>query len=354
MAVNIGFDGHVLTGRFQGTRTTLSSLLRAIGPKVGDRRIVIYSDDPATARAMLGSDEFEYEALDHVGSVKRLLLTLPNLFRKHGIDIGVFQYVIPFWGKSIVFIHDILPVTHPHLFPVKMRVKTNLFFRWSIYRAKLVITVSNYTKSEVMRVFDVPHHRIRTVRNGPSFPDYVYQTPCLATSPSYILAVGRIETRKNIPLLVQAFAKAQIEGVRLIVVGSFDLNFDYKIPDGYPVEIRSGVSDDELVGLYRGASLFVYPSQAEGFGVPLLDAILFGIPTISSDQTAMTEVGADLVTYFNPNDLDSTEVLSNLITGHFSGRRIVSPSPEQRKKHAVLFSWDSAADTFLNAVDEIS
>lgn len=353
MTLNIGFDGHVLTGRFQGTRTTLASLLRAIGPKIGSRRIVIYADDPNAASNLVGSNEFEYRKIPPTGSVGRLLWVFPTLFRRHQVDIGVFQYITPLSGRNIVFIHDILPITHPHLFPFRMRIRTEIFFRLAIYRARLVVTVSDYTKSEILRVFRLPNLKICTVLNGPSFPEHVYTEDRDVSICSYILVVGRIEPRKNIPLLVQAFVAAKVKDVKLIIVGSRDLDFQYDFPDVASIELRSGIADEQLINLYKGASLFVYPSEAEGFGVPLLDAILFGIPTICSNKTAMIEVGADLVKYFNPTDTLATTTLSELIRGHFEDQPIAAPTASQRRDHASRFSWDRAADEFLDAVDRL-
>lgn len=354
MALNIGFDGHVLTGRFQGTRTTLSSLLRAMGPKIAGRRVVIYSDDSGAARAMIGSDNFEYKHLENVGSIKRLLVTLPRLLRRDRIDVGVFQYMAPMVGDHIVFIHDILPITHPHLFPVAVRIRSAIFFRVAILRAKLVITVSDFTRAEVKKAFRVSDSRLKTVLNGPSFAKEVYATGCSSVKTKYILAVGRIEPRKNIPMLVDSFLRANVPGLRLIIVGALDLGFKYEMPNSAEIELKSDVSEEGLIDLYKGASLFVYPSQAEGFGVPLLDAILFGIPTISSNQTSLKEVGGELVKYFDPTEGNAVDVLAGLLEGHFGCSPISGPSDDERRKHADHFSWDRAADEFLKAVDDIA
>ncbi|MDX3901236.1 MAG: hypothetical protein QHC40_12120 [Sphingobium sp.] len=90
--VLLGIDGHILTGKFQGTRTTLTSLLKTLAPRLGARRAIIYSDNPGEARALVGSDAYSYGDLGHSGSLKRLLLVLPRLFRRDGVTIGVFQY----------------------------------------------------------------------------------------------------------------------------------------------------------------------------------------------------------------------------------------------------------------------
>lgn len=354
MALTIGFDGHVLTGRFQGTRTTVTNLLRALSARMGDHRLIVYSDDPQAARDHLGVDIYDYQSLGGCGSLKRLLAVFPRLFKRDKVDLGVFQYMTPLTGRNIVFIHDILPITHPHLFPLKVRMRTRIFFSLAIWRAAMVLTVSDYTRRQVEKTYKLPASKLATVLNGPSFPPETYvPSRAPAQDDRYILIVGRIEPRKNVPLLVDAVIQAAIPDVRLVIVGSFDLGFDYRIPDAAPVEIRSGVKDEELIELYRGASLFAYPTQAEGFGVPLLDAILFGLPVVASDQTSLPEVGGTLARYFDPTATDARDTLARIIKGHFTDAPIPTPSEEQRAEHAQRFSWDGAAEAFTKVLDRL-
>lgn len=353
MSVRIGVDAHVLTGRYQGTRTTLASLLRAVEPKLKKRELLVYADDPDEAHAMLGVDAFLYRDLGHAGSLKRLLRLFPRLFAMDRVDIGVFQYMAPLTGRHVVFIHDLLPLTHPHLFPLKVRLRTRIFFTLSIWRSAMVLVVSEYTRSEVQNRFRLPPDRLRVVLNGPSFAPPVYQQAIQESEERYIMTVGRIEPRKNVLMLVEAFRKADVADVRLIVVGSFDPEFSREMIEGERVEVRSGVTDEQLIDLYRGASLFVYPSAGEGFGVPLLDATLFGLPAISSNQTSLPEVGGNLAVYFDPTARDAVDTLSGLIAGHFRSAPVPVPTSEQRAEQSERFNWARAADDFLAAIDAV-
>jgi len=354
----IGFDGHVLTGRFQGTRTTLSNLLIALAKRIGDKEVIVYTDDPQAAKELLDVSRYRYKPLGGAGSIRRLLSAFPKLFKRDGVTIGVFQYMTPLWGRNVVFIHDILPITHPHLFPLTMRLRTKLFFSLAIWRSELVFVVSNYTKSEIQRIYGIGDNRLKVVRNGPSFPLSAYSSETTddtvgSSGERFILTVGRIEPRKNIPLLVDAFRKSGVTDVRLIIVGAFDLGFKFRVPAGVKVEIKAGVSEFDLIRLYKTASLFIFPSEAEGFGVPLLDATLFGLPVISSNKTAMPEVGLDLVEYFDPTAPDAVDTLARQIEGHFGERPISRPSREMRVAQAARFSWDRAAESFVSAIEQI-
>ena len=172
--VMIGFDAHVLTGKYQDTRSTLTNLLRALGDRIGSRRLIVYSDDPVAARAVIGVETFEYAAPPARDAVRRLL-EFPRLFRRDGVTIGVFQYIAPLAGRHVVFVHDILPLTHPRYFPLAMRVRMRVLVALAIRRAALVIVVSEDTRAAVQARFRLPPERLRVVLNGPSFAPTVYE-----------------------------------------------------------------------------------------------------------------------------------------------------------------------------------
>lgn len=348
--MRIGIDGHVLTGKHQGIRTTLTSLLRALAPYAGEHEFVIYSHDPELAHAAIGID-FAYRKLRSVSSLKRLLIEFPSLFSRDGIELGVFQYISPLVGKHLVFIHDILPFTHGHFFPGPFRLRSKLFYSVSMRRAARIVAASEYTRREIEARYRSLQGRISVVLNGPSFSDEVYFQARSERAERLLLTVGRIEPRKNIPLLVEAFLQADVSDTRLLVVGAPDLKFDYKAPDNGRIAIRSEITDEELIGLYRTAGLFVYPSSAEGFGLPLLDATLFGLPVIASNKTALPEVAAGLAWHFDPDSPGAVQRLAARIRDHFSGAPLRSPTQAERRAQARRFSWDRAARDFLDAIE---
>lgn len=354
--LRIGIDGHVLTGKFQGTRTTLAGLLRALPLAGMSHDVIVFSENPAEADKLVGNPGLRHSAVRHARSLWRLLRVFPALFRAQRIDIGVFQYVLPRWAgkRTILFIHDILPLTHPHYFGWLNRWLVRLTFGLSIRRADVVITVSHFTRDAVRARYGLPDDRLRSVRNGPSFAPAVYNSATEPDTPRYVLAVGRIEQRKNVPLLVEAFLRAHPPGVRLRIVGSHDYGFDYRLPNDPRIEWIQGVDDTGLIALYRGASLFAYPSAAEGFGLPLLDALLFGIPVISSNQTAMPEIAGDLAAYFDPTADDAIATLASQIAGHFADRPIPSPTSQQRSALFDTFNWDRAARDFMTVIADIA
>ena len=164
-----------------------------------------------------------------------------------------------------------------------------------------------------------------------------------------MLTVGRIEKRKNIDLLIRAFRKAGLPEVDLVIVGRTDHDFELQSFTDDNVARLERVGNAELFALYRHAALSVFPSRAEGFGLPLLDSLLSGLPTIASNQTAMQEVGAGRARMFDPTRDDAEDVLADLIRGHFSGRPIAAPGERARRELVARYNWTAGARVLADA-----
>lgn len=351
--VRVGWDAHVVDGKFQGSRTVLMRLIE---------EIMLLPDDDADASVehlvysnALSGRGGSFRSLPKGSAMGRLLSFFPKARTRDRLDVVVFQYICSPFVPSIVFIHDILPITNPELFPFLFRVRSAFLFVFSMSLARKVVVVSEFSKAAVERSLPKFSAKLKVVKNGPSFPVAEYfrdNKDKINSDQRYILCVGRIERRKNVAQLLSAFVKANVEGVELILVGKRDLGYEIDLDiDG--VRVIEDASDQDLINLYKKASLFVYPSLAEGFGLPLLDAVLFGVPTIASNKTAMPEVGGDLATYFDPSAPDAIEVLAHMIRLQFSDGAVRPPSIDQRRRHAEKFSWSSAAASFQGAVIEL-
>lgn len=338
--LRIGFDAHVLDGRYQGSRTVITNLASAL--ELSGANVSMF-------RSSVSGDL----KIDGKGFLSRSISFAKSKFARDQ-DALIFQYISPPWmQRSVVFIHDILPITHPKYFGRLFRIRSHILFSASMFWSRRVICVSKYTANEVRSRYSWLSPKVVVVRNGPSFADDVYfdESSLAPGSRPYILTVGRIEARKNINLLVKSFKRLGLEGVDLRIVGRPEPGVRVEVADN--VHFMQDVDDKALANLYRSASLFVYPSSAEGFGIPLLDAGLFGLPVISSNKTAMTEVAMDTAIYFDPDKLDAEVNLANLIARHFGDEPIPRPTLAERKAHLKAFSWASAAEALLQAVGEM-
>jgi glycosyltransferase involved in cell wall biosynthesis len=255
--------------------------------------------------------------------------------RRHRASDLLFcpSYVVPLAARGKVV------VTHlgsyealPSAFPLRERVKTRLLYQASARRADLVITVSESSKRDIVSFYGVPPEKVEVIPLGvePSFrplPDpRVHARVRVANVGSdrpLILFVGKLTRRRNIPHLIEAFARLRREsGVphALLLIGANTAGHDLaRLSAGHGVAHdvfhREFATHDELVEIYNAADVFVYPSSYEGFGIPVLEAMACGIPVVTLANSAFLEFasGAFLCRDGSPRELYAgmKEVLSS-------------------------------------------
>lgn len=309
-------DCHVFDGKFQGTRTYLEGLYRYM-IKHNDIIFFFAAHDIDNLRCVFGEGEhINYVQLKHTGSIGRLLFDFPNIIKEYNIDYAHFQYISPFRKtcKEIVTIHDLLFMDYPQYFSTGYKVKNKFFFRKSAQRADIVLTVSEYSRERISHWFKIPIKDIHITENAVlPISDNVFSPDVRKKYglDKYILTVSRIEPRKNHLMLLEAFVEMKLneKGYQLVIVGTPDLKYQsfQSYYNGLSDNIRShikimSVPFPDLVELYQNASLFVFPSLAEGFGIPPLEAIEYGCPVLCSNATAMAEFDLPDEMTFNPSD----------------------------------------------------
>ena len=196
----------------------------------------------------------------------------------------------------VVTVHDLAVLRHPGTFNPWTRQYSRLCVSRVVRAARIVIAVSEHTKRELVKVLETPEEKIRVVPNGVSeqfSPDGPFE------SGDYVLAVGTLEPRKNLPRLAEATRRL---GVELRVAGDAGWG-DIRLGDG--VRRLGRVSDEELARLYRGARCFAYPSLEEGFGIPIVEAMASGTPVVTSRGGATEEVAGGAAVLVDPLDPSS-------------------------------------------------
>lgn len=353
--MKIGFDAHVLDGRNQGTKSLMLHLINAVVRRHPAHEFYVYAESPHP-ELDLARDNLHVKPTRYRGSVMHLLSTLPKAKTRDGLDTMVFNFISsPGMADATVMMHDILPQTHPRYFTPRFVARCWTLFGFSALRARYLFTISDHSRRAIRRVYPwTRRKRIDVLHIGPSFVDNVYfsedgsQLPdALKTVGCYALCVGRMEPRKNTQMAIDAFVRSAPQDARLVIVGrrepgvAIDLRCDDRI-----IEL-GGISDEALIATYRAADLFLYPSSAEGFGLPLLDAILFGLPVISSGLTSMAEVGGDCATFFDPDASSAIDDLATLIAAHFGETPVARPTLAQRHDRLAIYSWARAADELI-------
>jgi glycosyltransferase involved in cell wall biosynthesis len=351
----IAVDGHVLTGIPQGSRTYLINILRNLGRLDRRNRYQIFSFDPAAVARSLDFPQFEHHAIGLTDSIPRLLLYWPYAKLRYKFDVLLTQYILPPLVPCVHFVvtHDILPETHPQLFPPFMRWRSRILYRMSAHRAREVFVVSHYTRQELIARYRLAPEKIHLTYNGFS-RDTGEAIGGEARSGNYVLYVGRLERRKNVDLIIRALARVRIAGLQLVIVGRDDFaapSLLELIRTTPRVEQHRDVDDRMLDALYRGARALVYPSSAEGFGLPILEALARGVPVITSARTALPEIGGAFARYFDPTASNAVERLAALID-----EVCLEPAAWDATAldaHLAQFDWERSARTILDRIEAL-
>lgn len=319
----IGIDFHLVDKIFQGAQTHVLELFSEVIRISPDFRFYLFLD--STHTLLRYADVFSRPNVELIrmplsNPFLRLGWQLPRLTHKYQLDLFHAQYIFPlcFKGRGAATIHDILFEKYPQYFQSFFRFRSHFLMRRAAEKAAHVFTVSQFSKNEIMSRYQTCSEKISVIENGVDaerfFPGiagaHFLEKRSLKTQ-EYILSVGRIEPRKNHLGLIRAYAQLSKSAAPLVIVGQRDFGFeqvyqlicDLKLKER--VMILEDVLMDELAALYRHARLFVYPSWAEGFGMPPLEAMASGVPVISSNTTSMPEVLGEAALLVDPGDEDA-------------------------------------------------
>lgn len=216
--------------------------------------------------------------------------------------------------KVISMIHDVIPLTFPEIAFRNGLHKAyyHVLMGAAIRRADRILTNSNYSMGDIARQFPQATSKLRKVTLG------VSDAPTASSSDrdavlrkygirnGYILAVGSTEPRKNNTLVIRAFnlLAERFPSLNLVIVGKQwrDREFDRNLLNDRVV-LTGFVPDEELAYLFGNASVFVFPSLYEGFGLPILESMKQGVPTVTSNRSALPEVAGDAAICVNPEDV---------------------------------------------------
>ena len=301
-------DASVLTGEYQGSQTYVYEMLRYFN-NASQFKVTALVHEVADLEFKLPNIKFI--VLESTGRLKKYCVTLPRLVRRMRPDFVVVQYFVPFGfvggSKIINVVHDVLMFDFPQYFPGTWIKKIIQFL--SLLKSDKVVTVSEYSRNRIARLLRIPETEVLITRNGiksefsrAAVAEYL---PNSAVASPYILCISRFEPRKNIEAVL-ALAERYPE-YRVVLVGSNtfgDKYYSNLIECSPNVTHREGVDLDEMINLIRGCTLFVYPSFAEGFGIPPIESAAIGAPVICSNRTALRELRLSPRQFFDPDNYD--------------------------------------------------
>jgi glycosyltransferase involved in cell wall biosynthesis len=277
------------------------------------------------------------------------------------------DHVVPRLARTpvVATIHDAIPIAHPEWANPRLRRFKNWLLRDWVQAADIVVAISNAAIPELVEHYGIARDRIRVVPLGVDaswfdVPDPSVVARVLAKyrlASGYFLHVGTLQPRKNLDTLIDAYERlpAAIRAQRqLVLVGKYgwaaeklQLRLE-KLRAARRIVWLDYIENGELMPMYAGAHAFVFPSLAEGFGLPLLEALAVGLPVIASDLPALREVGGEHVRFVAPNDAES--ISSEMADVHYGedgqARRAT------RRGHAMHFDWRTCASRTLDVYRE--
>lgn len=253
---------------------------------------------------------------------------------------------------QIPVIHDLNFEHHPEDLPRKFRNYYRKYFPLFARKASHIITVSEYSKNDISKTYNVELSNITALWNGvsekfqPINRDHKFEIQKqYSDGAAYFLFVGSLHPRKNLARLVEAYNRYcnyETNPWHLVIVGTELWKDSNNIKDSKNENIRfiGHLNQDELVEVMGAAESFVFVPYFEGFGIPLVEAMQSGVPVISGNLTSLPEVGGDAVLYCNPLNVADIQKCMGDVSSNLELRESLI---EKGLKRAHLFSWDTTA-----------
>ncbi|MBK7459811.1 MAG: glycosyltransferase family 4 protein [Betaproteobacteria bacterium] len=358
-------DFHVWDGIFQGSRSHLLGLYRCAVRQAPEIDFVFFLDGVESLRASYAEFSLPNVTLvrmRHRPGVVRLALQLPWLQWRHRIDLMHVQYRLPPMavGPCACTIHDVLFESHPQFFEPRFVWQSRLTSRAAVRRAAVLLTVSHFSRAELARIYGIDPLKVGVTFNAVDkarfYPgeDGAATVRALGLEPGrYLLTVGRLEPRKNHLTLLEAYAQLQPAAPPLVIVGQRDFGYAPLFAaihrHGLEARVRliENASDADLPALMRNAQLFVYPAFAEGFGMPVLEALASGVPVITSNTTSLPEVAGSAAILVSPVSVeDVTSALKRVLADAALRASLGQAGVIQAAK----FNWEGSAAVLLSSM----
>lgn len=368
--MRIGIDTHFVTSvQATGNRTYTTELVRALLQLDRENDYILYAvADHPYYQQFAGNQRVQVRPVLSGNGLARNFVALPKAIGQDAPDLVHLQFILPWFVRSpaVLAVHDIYysHLTKPSFYE---RVLAQLTV-WSIRRADEIVTLSEYSRQDIITRCQIKPERITFVPGGvgkrfaPVVDDERHQSlrSKLGIYRDYLLFLGRTEDpRKNIATLLDAYTQLRQAGEvneQLVIAGRHGPDTPALLADirakGLQEDILLPgiVPDEDLPTLLSGARLFVYVSTFEGFGLPVLEAAACGTPVITSNTTSLPEVAGDAGVLVTPGN---AEELKTAMRRVLHDPVLQQQMRERGLRHAATFSWERTANEMLKVYQKI-
>ena len=362
--IKIFVDCHKFDEDYQGITSYIKGLYNELSKDENFHFYFASSNSNSLKKVFGEASNITY--LDYFSNNKwiRLLIDIPLKILKYKIDFAHFQYIVPPIKncKYIVSTHDVLFLDYPEYFPKINALKNKWLYYLSAKKSDIVLTGSQFSKEKIQKHFNINNVYVTVYGVEPIFfekynKDQLQQEVYLKYQfDKYIIYTSRHEPRKNHYRLLKAFIELKLYlNYHLVLIGDVtfnDKNFD-KLLSISNEEIKNKVvflnkvDFKSMILLLRAATLSVYPSIAEGFGLPPLESVAAEVPTLCSNKTSMVEFtffGDDFIDPLNQEDIN-TKILSKLSKNDSERQNDLSNFVANK------YNWSASAKSFLEILN---
>jgi glycosyltransferase involved in cell wall biosynthesis len=366
--LRIGIDIHSVGSHKGGNETYYRELVKGLVKIRSGHSFFLYYTSPAIAQHINADDHFTLEALSPAHRMLRIPFTIPRRTRMDQLDLFHAQFIVPPFlkCKTVTTIPDIAYEHYPHFFPTHQSAWLKVLVRESAKRADHIITVSNYSKTDLIRTYGIREEKITVTYEGAGAEfvplDRERAKEALARNyginGEFILYVGRLQARKNLMRLVNAYARIRKAGFvqKLVLAGPQDSLFQPVLSRVRELNLENDIlmpgyiPSADVPSFYNAAEIFAYPSIYEGFGLPVMEAMACGTAVVTSRGSSLEEVAGDAAVLVNP--LDELSIAQAL--------KQVLAQPDLRKqlgeaglRRSRLFSFENAARQTVGVYEQV-
>jgi glycosyltransferase involved in cell wall biosynthesis len=360
---HVGIDARLLHYRVGGISTYIRRLVQLLEVLDEHRFTIIQSRKARESICRRFTEARVWTPPHH--RLERIILSA-ELLRLRLDVLHSPDFIPPYRGarRHVITVHDLTFLYYPHHKDMTARRYYNDQIEWAVRRADHILAVSEATKGDLITMLRVPVEKITVQPHGvderfkPLPADTLAKERLRLRLPdSYILFVGTLEPRKNIPALLDAYE--QLPGAPpLLLVGHPGWLFDDTMARiekmqarGKPIIIRRDIADSDLPVVYNLAVALALPSFYEGFGLPALEAMACGTPVIVSNCSALPEVVGEVGLQIDPYD---SSTLADALDRALSDESWQQMTREAGLRRAALFTWEHSARVALSVYEELA
>ncbi len=363
--MRIGIDVSALVKEATGIGQAIIHILEVMMKQDKENEYFLYTYDKIKLPFPLADN---WQIVDYGGAKHqqiRYFTALPQILKKMKIEVffGTRHYLPPFNSKIryVALVHDLIPLRMPELFTKKHLERFRIFTAICKHQADSYLTVSESTKRDIMKFMKIPEEKIEVAPLGASSrfsPERDEEGIAQAMErfgikDKYILCLSTVEPRKNMLRTIQAFEQCVLEKnlpYKLVIVGGKGWNngeiYDYVNEKQLQEHVifTGYVSNEDVKNIYANASVFVYASLYEGFGLPPLEAMQCGIPVITADNSSLPEVAGDACILVDPYKVEEIrDAIMKVLDSEELQQEMRAKGIEQAKK----FSWEKCGTQML-------